>query len=122
MVTSMKILKYITICSVYLLLSAVVVAVASLKIREKLPEQYNNASFKLEGFWYYFWPVGTIVTSLVFLLLAFKDDVIVSILAMSMIAVAAGIFFVRKKQLEQQGISIDELIQKRIVEETKDID
>lgn len=119
---SANMLKYINICSVYLLMSAIVIAVASLRIREKLPQQYNNASFKLKGFWYYFWPIGTIVTSLAFLGLAFKDDVKVSILAIIMIAVAAGIFFTRKKHLESQGIFINELIQTRIEEETRGID
>lgn len=71
---SATIMQYVNISSFYLLLTALLVAVASLKIKTAFAKQYEEAEFKLKGIWFYVWPGLAIVSSIIFMVLQFTSD------------------------------------------------
>lgn len=64
-----------------------------------LPKQLT----KLKGFWYYFWPIGSIVTSIFFIGVSFKDDFKVSLIALALIPFGMLLFSARKFYLNKTG-------------------
>jgi amino acid transporter len=114
---SLEIMKYVNVSSTYLLAVAIVIGVSSLYVRKKLPEQYEAAHYKLKGFWYYFWPVGMIVTSLFFLVIAIRDDPFMSMLSGILVPVGLLLYWFRKKQYEKTGQTIDDRIRESMKEE-----
>jgi APA family basic amino acid/polyamine antiporter len=119
---SFEIMKYVNVSSTYLLGTAVVIAVGSLFIKKKLPKQYEAATFKLKGFWYYFWPVGVIVSSLFFMILAVIDDPFMSLISGILVPVGLLIYLLRKRQYEKRGSSLDASISNSILDEDTDVD
>ena len=46
----------------FVMVSLIHSAFASIRIKKKLPEEYEKAAFKMTGIWYYVWPVLEIVS------------------------------------------------------------
>src|SRR5699024_10853483 len=92
---SEDVMKFVNLSGTYLLLTSLTIAVSSLRIRKKLPDMYHQAEFKLRGFWYYFWPIGAIVTGAFFLVLAVMDDPEMSLLSFLLIPAGLGIYLWR---------------------------
>src|SRR5699024_9360720 len=114
---SEDVMKFVNLSGTYLLLTSITIAVSSLRIRKTLPEMYERADFKLRGFWYYFWPIGAIVTSIFFLILAVMDDVQMSLLSFILIPVGLGIYIWRANVVQRTGTSVEELLKVAITEE-----
>lgn len=104
------IMKYIQFCSVYLMLVAMIIAVASLRIKTKLADEYEQAIYKLKGFWYYFWPIGILVSSTYFLYITVIADVKMSIYSAVFAVLGLVVYYFRKRQLSARGLDIDTMI------------
>lgn len=109
---SATIMQFVNISSFYLLLTALLVAVASLKIKTVFKEEYDAAEYKLKGISYYLWPVLAIISSVVFMILQFVDDPKMTGLSVVLVPVGVGIYLLRKKKLEAAGDNLDEHILK----------
>ncbi len=116
-VVSQEILKFINLSSIFFMLVAIQVSVASLRFKTHLKEQYEKAEFKLKGPWYYIWPILTIVTTGYFLLDFLIKNRTELILAIGCIIVSYVIYYWRRKSLEKNGIIIDELIRANLDED-----
>ncbi|GAA4114398.1 APC family permease [Enteractinococcus coprophilus] len=114
---SEDVMKFVNLSGTYLLLTSITIAVSSLRIQKTLPEMYNRADFKLRGFWYYFWPIGAIVTSIFFLVLAIMDDPQMSLLSFILIPLGLGIYVWRASIVKRTGTSVEELLKVAISEE-----
>ena len=114
---SEDVMKFVNLSGTYLLLTSITIAVSSLRIQKTLPEMYNRADFKLRGFWYYFWPIGAIVTSIFFLVLAIMDDPQMSLLSFILIPLGLGIYIWRASIVKRTGTSVEELLKVAISEE-----
>lgn len=114
---SASLMRFINISGTYLLATSLVVAVASLKIKEKLPKEYEAATYKLKGFWYKFWPLAVIVSSIFFMILAFKDDLVMSLASLVMVPIGLLWYTSRKKRLEKEGVSLEDLIKQQMYED-----
>lgn len=117
-----SVMKFVNISGTYLLATSMVVAIASLKIKEKLPEQYEAAAYKLKGLSYKFWPWAVIISSIFFMILAFRDDIVMSTASFLLIPLGLLWYNSRKKSLEKQGVSIDDLLDEQISKEISDLD
>src|SRR5699024_12082668 len=114
---SEDVMRFVNLSGTYLLLTSIIIAVSSLRIRSTLPEMYQRAEFKLRGFWYYFWPVGAIVTSIFFLVLAVMEDPGMSLLSFVLIPLGLGIYTWRANAVKREGRSVEELLREAIAEE-----
>lgn len=114
---SEDVMRFINLSSTYLLLTAIVVAVSSLRLKSRLAERYAAAEFKLRGFWYYFWPIGVIASSTYFLVLAISVDPFMSMLSGLMVPVGLGLYLWRSTVLRRQGIHVEEIVAQAISEE-----
>lgn len=115
---SAQVMQFVNVSSLYLLATALVVAWASFKIKDKLADQYAQADYKLKGKWYYIWPSLTIVSSIFFMILAIREDFKMSMLSIVLVPVGLLIYYLRKKQFEKRGISIDDNIQKSMFDDS----
>ena len=114
---SATVMRFVNVSSLYLLATALVVAVSSLKIKEKLKQQYDQAEYKLKGAWYYIWPILTIASSIVFMVLAIREDLKMSLISIVLVPVGLLLYLWRKKRYESHGVSLDESIQKSMYED-----
>lgn len=108
------IMQYVNISSFYLLFIAILVAVGSLKIRDRFTEQYEASQYKLKGIWYYLWPVLAIVSGIFFMILQLRDDPVMTGVSIVLLPIMIGVYFLRKKALKNRGIDLDEELSKRI--------
>lgn len=108
------IMQYVNISSFYLLFIALLVAVGSLRIRDRFKENYENSPYKLKGIWYYLWPLLAIVSGIFFMILQLRDDPKMTGLSILLLPIMIGIYFLRKRALKNKGIDLDEEISKRI--------
>ena len=107
------IMQYVNISSFYLLFIALLIAVGSLRIKERFAENYENSIYKLKGIWYYLWPVLAIVSGIFFMILQLRDDPLMTGLSVILLPIMIGIYFLRKNALKKHGIDLDEEIGKR---------
>lgn len=114
---SEDVMKFVNLSGTYLLLTSITIAVSSLRIRKKLPDMYHQVEFKLRGFWYYFWPIGAIVTGAFFLVLAVMDDPGMSLLSFLLIPAGLGIYLWRANIVKRQGVSVEQRLAQAIAEE-----
>jgi len=119
---SEDVMRFVNLSGTYLLLTSIIIAVSSLRIRSTLPEMYQRAEFKLRGFWYYFWPVGAIVTSIFFLVLAVMEDPGMSLLSLVLIPVGIGLYVWRANAVKREGPSVEELLREAIAEEESTVE
>lgn len=113
-VFSATVMQYVNISSFYLLWIAFLVAFASLRIKDAFPERYEKSPYKLQGIWYYVWPVLALVSGVVFMILQFRDDP--GMTGVSVILVPLGVLFyyLRKRNLAAKGINVDEELSKNM--------
>ncbi|MDX9887841.1 MAG: APC family permease [Anaerovoracaceae bacterium] len=117
---SQEIMGFINMSSVFFMLVAIIVSVGSLRIKIMLPDRYENAEYKLRGIWYYVWPVLAIGTTGYFLvdfLLKNQKDALFTIIS---VAVAVGIYYLRKKSLIKNNIDIQKLLTEMLTGIDKD--
>lgn len=111
------VMRFINLSSTYLLATAIVLAISSLRLKRRLPEAYASAEFKLRGIWYYFWPIGVIVTSAYFLYLAISDDPFMSAVSGVLVPVGIGLYYWRAIVLRRKGVIVEQLVSETIAEE-----
>ena len=107
---SATIMQFVNISSFYLLMLALLVAVASLKIKTAFAKQYEAAEYKLKGAFYYIWPVLVIITSIIFMILQLTSDTKMTIASIVLLPISLIFYFSRKKKLEASGVSLDQQI------------
>lgn len=73
-----------------LLFIYIIVAIASMRIKELFPDEYNASDFKLKNKAYYFWPIGLIAVSLLYAATMFKSD----LFALGVGAISVFIFWI----------------------------
>lgn len=105
---SATVMQYVNISSFYLMFVTLLVAIASLNVRKKLPEQYEKAAYKLKGIWYYVWPILSIVSGLLFMALQFRDDIKMTGVSVILLPVGVLLYQWRKKVVQAKGIDLDE--------------
>lgn len=104
---SATIMQYVNVSSFYLLLTALLVAVASLRLKGSFAKEYASAAFRLDGVWYYLWPGLAIAASVVFMVLQLTDDPVMTGVAVALVPVGIGVYLLRKKRLEAGGKDVD---------------
>jgi hypothetical protein len=70
-----------------------------LKVKSKLPEEYQNASFKYSNLGYYAWPVTMIVASIIYIIVVAKTDFtafIVGAVSIAVIYIISKLIIIRK--------------------------
>lgn len=107
---SATIMQYVNVSSFYLLLTALLVAVASLRLKKAFAGEYASAAFRLNGIWYYLWPCLAIAASVIFMILQFFDDPVMTGISIVLVPVGIGIYLLRKKKLEAGGKDVDRQI------------
>ena len=105
---SATVMQYVNISSFYLMFVTLLVAIASLNVKKKLPEQYEKAAYKLKGVWYYVWPALSIVSGLFFMALQFRDDIKMTGVSVILLPVGVLLYQWRKKVMGAKGINLDE--------------
>lgn len=118
---SSNVMKFVNLSGTYLLATAMVAAVSSLMIKRRLPERYAAAEFKLKGFWFYFWPIGILVTSTFFLVLAVLDDPWMSLVSGLLIPVGILLYQWRARAVRKSGMSVEDAVAHAVAEETAEI-
>lgn len=116
-----NVMKFVNLSGTYLLATAMVAAVSSLMIKRRLPERYAAAEFKLKGFWYYFWPIGILVTSTFFLVLAVMDDPWMSLASGLLVPVGLLLYQWRASAVRKSGLSVEDAVAHAVAEETAEI-
>lgn len=112
--TSASIMQFVNISSFYLLFISLLVAVASLQIKKKMEQEYEEAAYKLKGIWYVVWPVLSIVSGAAFMILAFRDDPKMMGLGVVMLPVGIILYLIRKKSAAAKGLDLDKEITKNM--------
>lgn len=116
-----NVMKFVNLSGTYLLATAMVAAVSSLMIPRRLPERYATAEFKLKGFWHYFWPIGILVTSTFFLVLAVMDDPVMSLASGILVPIGILLYQWRARAVRKTGLSVEESVAQAVEEETAEI-
>jgi APA family basic amino acid/polyamine antiporter len=105
-----KIEEYAFISVMGVMLIHIIVAIGVLRLQKRLPEQYQKAPFKLEGFWAYFWPVGVIIIALIYILLGFTEAPHAVGFFFIAIAMGAFVYLQRRYRLKKEGIDISHIV------------
>lgn len=116
-----NVMKFVNLSGTYLLATAMVAAVSSLMIKRRLPERYAAAEFKLKGFWFYFWPIGILVTSAFFLVLAVIDDPWMSLVSGVLVPLGILLYQWRARVVRKSGFSVEEAVAQAVADETAEI-
>ena len=110
-------MQFVNVSSFYLLLVALLVSAASLRMKKKMPNEYAKAPFRLNGVWYYVWPICAIISSAVFMVIEVVTDTKFAVAAIILIPVGMLVYVMRKKKLESTGVNLDEQIMKDMYSE-----
>ena len=100
------------ISSFYLKYITLLVAASSLRVKEKLPKQYESAEYKLKGIWYYLWPALSIISGLGFMALQLRDDLLMTGISAILLPVGVLVYYLRKRALMAKGIDLDQELMK----------
>lgn len=114
-----SVMLYIDVVTLFILLNMIHTAIASLRIKQALPEQYKASYFKLKGIWYYFWPLAVIATCGFIFVITLKGVPSMIIVMLVIVAVGTIIFFATKKKVEENN---DELLESIKVENFIDME
>jgi len=109
---SATIMQYVNVSSFYLLLTSLLVAVASLKIKKVFSKEYEGAAYKLKGAWYYIWPALAIISSVVFMILQFTSDIKMTGISIILLPIGVALYLTRKRKIEATGVNLDQEIMK----------
>lgn len=94
-----SVLAYMDAVTLFIMINCIHSAAASLRIRKCLPTEYENASYKLSGGWYYFWPIAMIVTCSIMFVLSYIDVPQMTVPMLIIIVLGAVIYLVRSKRI-----------------------
>lgn len=108
----MGVLKYAFISVSAVMVYHLMIAIGVLRLRKKLPHLYERSPVKLKGFWYYFWPIGTIVISIAYLALGILVDPKSLAIFFGLTCLVSLIFFERRWRFEKKGMNIKEVFEK----------
>jgi basic amino acid/polyamine antiporter, APA family len=90
------------------------VAIGVLRLKSKLPDHYEKASFKLKGFWRLFWPIGVIVIGTIYILLGFVESPKSVGIFFGAIGLGVFLYIERRWRLKRSGIDIGDILEKDI--------
>lgn len=117
-----NVMKFVNLSGTYLLATAMIAAVTSLMIKRRLPERYAMAEFKLTGIWYYFWPIGILVTSTFFLILAVIEDPWMSLASGVLVPVGLLLYQWRATVVNRSGVTVEMAVANAVADETAEIE
>lgn len=104
-----SVIQFVNISSFYLLSVALLMAIASLKFRQRMENNYLTSPYKLSGIWYYVWPICTILTSLVFMGVEIVTDTKFALCGIVLIPIGVLLYKLRERYLlKQEGINVSE--------------
>ncbi len=90
------------------------VAIGVLRLKSKLPSHYNQASFKLKGFWRIFWPIGVIIIGFIYILLGFVESPISVGIFFGAIGLGIFLYLERRWRLKKNGLDIADILEKDV--------
>ncbi len=94
-----SVLAYMDAVTLFIMINCIHSAAASLRIRKCMPQEYEQAAYKLTGGWYYFWPVTMIVTCGIMFVLSYMDVPQMTLPMLAIIAAGVAIYAVRSKRI-----------------------
>ena len=90
------------------------VAIGVIRLKTILPDHYDRASFKLKGFWRWFWPIGAITISLVYILIGFAESPKSVGIFFGTVLFGGVVYIERKWRLKKNGIDMSDILEKEI--------
>ncbi len=106
--------KYAFITVMGVMVFSLLIGIASLRIKKKLPDHYKRAAFKLKGFWYWFFPIGVLFFALVYVLLGFVEDPLSVGIFMGAVVLGAILFLERRWRLKKAGVDMVDVFGKDV--------
>ena len=91
------------------LFSYILVMVATMVLKTKKPELYENAPIKLKGSWRFVLPLVAIAVTVLFMALQEPEAMLWTAV---WLIIGAIVFLVRRQQLAKEGVSLDKLMQR----------
>jgi amino acid transporter len=90
----------------------IVINIGILRIKKKLPLHYEKSPFKLKGFWFWFFPIGSIVISGIYVLLGILTEPVAVGIFLAIQALGCLFYFERKWRLKKNGVDIVNIFEK----------
>ena len=91
------------------LFSYILVMVATMLLKTRKPELYENAPIKLKGGWRFVLPIAAIAVTVLFMALQEPEAMLWTAV---WLIIGAIVFLVRRQQLAKEGVSLDKLMQR----------
>ncbi len=108
------ILEYAVVTVMGVMLVSILIAVGVIRLKKKLPDHYEQAPYKLKGFWRFFWPVGMITIAVIYILLGFYLSLVSVAVFFVVVALGAILYIERRWRLKKRGVDMVDIFEKDI--------
>ena len=89
---------------------ALLVSIAFLRIKKRFPDEFAASPYRKEGFSFYLWPILTIISSIIFMIIEVVTDTTFALAAIALLPIGLLVYSLRRKKLLKNGISPDNII------------
>lgn len=96
--------------AVGILLMTAIIALAAVRLPERLPERYQKAYFKISKFWLKMFAAVSVISSLGFVFIVIMELPVVGLLYIAWIALVIGYYFLRVRWLKSSGFEWESAI------------
>jgi len=108
--------EYATLVVVVLMLSQVLLGIATLRLPKIMPGRLSKAEFRLSPFWRVFFSVGLIAFSCLFIIIGLQGNPKAAVLFGLFLLAGAVYYLLRKNYLKARGINMENCVMEYIEE------
>jgi len=108
--------EYATLVVVVLMLSQVLLGIATLRLPKIMPGRLSKVEFRLSPFWRVFFSVGLIAFSSLFIIIGLQGNPKAAVLFGLFLLAGAVYYLLRKNYLKARGINMENCVMEYIEE------